>query len=188
MALMPNKLWCSRCSSNNMQIWAIYTTLSTWCQVCHRWACLRHLVCLAQWGCQAPWHRWHPISQQCMEVCTHQWIQWADACHSTLQWILDLINLDDQSNKIMKSMVMNTMMKKTMIKLINELRWVKGPRVKDLEVTGNFTLAFPSYVKILSGEYDGTVANFIQFVCTKDTATQSVWCTISQEATYWIIE
>ena len=53
--------------------------------------------------------------------------------------------------------------------------------VKDLEITGNFTLGFPTWLNIISGEYDGSVLNFIQVVCTKDTTTEIGWCTIGQE-------
>ncbi len=53
--------------------------------------------------------------------------------------------------------------------------------VKDLEITGSYTLALPSGFKLISGEYDGSVLNFIQIVCT-DPATPKGWVVISQEA------
>ena len=54
--------------------------------------------------------------------------------------------------------------------------------VKDLEITGNYSLALPTYVKIISGEYDGSVANLIQIVITNAASgSESGWCTISQE-------
>ena len=52
--------------------------------------------------------------------------------------------------------------------------------VKDLEITGNYTLAFPSGIKIVSGTYTGTVSNFIQVVIT-NTSSLSGWATINQE-------
>jgi len=52
--------------------------------------------------------------------------------------------------------------------------------VKDLVITGNFTLTLPSSVKIISGEYDGTVSNLIQIAATNGSTEQ--WATISQEA------
>jgi hypothetical protein len=53
--------------------------------------------------------------------------------------------------------------------------------VKDLEITGSYTLALPSGFKLISGEYDGSVLNFIQIVCT-DPSTPKGWVVISQEA------
>lgn len=38
--------------------------------------------------------------------------------------------------------------------------------VKDLEITGNYTLGLPGYVEIMDGEYDGTVLNLIQVIIT----------------------
>lgn len=52
--------------------------------------------------------------------------------------------------------------------------------VKDLIITGNYTLTLPASVKIISGEYDGAVSNFIQIVTTNGSTEQ--WATISQEA------
>ena len=52
--------------------------------------------------------------------------------------------------------------------------------VKDLVITGNFTLTLPSSVKIISGTYDGTVSNLIQIVATNGATEQ--WASISQEA------
>ena len=52
--------------------------------------------------------------------------------------------------------------------------------VKDLVITGNFTLTLPSSVKVISGEYDGTVSNLIQIAATNGSTEQ--WATISQEA------
>ena len=52
--------------------------------------------------------------------------------------------------------------------------------VKDLVITGNFTLTLPASVKVISGTYDGTVSNLIQIVATNGTTEQ--WASISQEA------
>jgi len=52
--------------------------------------------------------------------------------------------------------------------------------VKDLVITGNFTLTLPSSVKVISGTYDGTVSNLIQIVATNGATEQ--WASISQEA------
>ena len=52
--------------------------------------------------------------------------------------------------------------------------------VKDLVITGNYTLALPSSVKTITGTYDGTVSNLIQIVSTNGSTEQ--WATISQEA------
>ena len=52
--------------------------------------------------------------------------------------------------------------------------------VKDLVITGNFTLALPASVKTITGTYDGTVSNLIQIVSTNGSTEQ--WATISQEA------
>lgn len=51
--------------------------------------------------------------------------------------------------------------------------------VKDLVITGNFTLTLPASTKIVAGEYDGTVSNFIQIVSTNGATEQ--WASISQE-------
>jgi len=52
--------------------------------------------------------------------------------------------------------------------------------VKDLVITGNFTLTLPASVKVISGTYDGTVSNLIQIVSTNGATEQ--WASISQEA------
>lgn len=52
--------------------------------------------------------------------------------------------------------------------------------VKDLVITGNFTLTLPTSVKVISGTYDGTVSNLIQIVSTNGPTEQ--WASISQEA------
>ena len=52
--------------------------------------------------------------------------------------------------------------------------------VKDLVITGNFTLTLPASVKVISGTYDGTVSNLIQIVATNGATEQ--WASISQEA------
>ena len=52
--------------------------------------------------------------------------------------------------------------------------------VKDLIVTGDFTLGFTTgTVNIAAGEYDGTVSNLIQVICV-DATTPTFWVTISQ--------
>jgi hypothetical protein len=56
-------------------------------------------------------------------------------------------------------------------------------KVITVVLTGNFVVTLPTYVKVISGEYDGTVANYIQFHCTNaGSGTEQVWCVISQEA------
>ena len=52
--------------------------------------------------------------------------------------------------------------------------------VKDLVITGNFTLTLPASVKIVAGEYSGTVSNLIQIVSTNGATEQ--WASISQQA------
>ncbi len=52
--------------------------------------------------------------------------------------------------------------------------------VKDLVITGDFTLSLPASVKTISGTYDGTVSNLIQIVSTNGATEQ--WASISQEA------
>tara|TARA_S200002703_G_scaffold120772_1_gene106603 strand:+ start:247 stop:753 length:507 start_codon:yes stop_codon:yes gene_type:complete len=52
--------------------------------------------------------------------------------------------------------------------------------VKDLVITGDYTLTLPSSVKTITGTYDGTVSNLIQIVSTNGSTEQ--WATISQEA------
>ena len=51
--------------------------------------------------------------------------------------------------------------------------------VKDLVITGDFTLTFPTGSKIATGTYDGTVSNLIQIMVT---GSSDYWVTISQEA------
>ena len=51
--------------------------------------------------------------------------------------------------------------------------------VKDIILTGDFTIAFPAGTKIANGEYDGTVSNFIQIAVV---GSGDYWLTISQEA------
>ena len=52
--------------------------------------------------------------------------------------------------------------------------------VKDLLVTGDFTLGFTTgTVNIAAGEYDGTLSNLIQVICVDDV-TPTFWVTISQ--------
>ena len=57
---------------------------------------------------------------------------------------------------------------------------VQTGMVKDLVITGDFTLTLPASVKITSGTYDGTVSNLIQIVSTNGATEQ--WASISQEA------
>ena len=52
--------------------------------------------------------------------------------------------------------------------------------VKDLVITGDFTLTLPASVKVISGTYDGTVSNLIQIASTNGSTEQ--WATISQQA------
>ena len=51
--------------------------------------------------------------------------------------------------------------------------------VKDLVITGDFTLTFPTGSKTATGEYDGTVSNLIQVLVV---GSADYWITISQEA------
>lgn len=56
--------------------------------------------------------------------------------------------------------------------------------VKDLEITGDYALNLPPFVKVISGTYDGTRANLIQVICTNSTpGNEQGWCVISQEET-----
>ena len=57
---------------------------------------------------------------------------------------------------------------------------VETGMVKDLVITGDFTLTLPDSVKTITGTYDGTVSNLIQIVSTNGSTEQ--WATISQEA------
>jgi len=52
--------------------------------------------------------------------------------------------------------------------------------VKDLVITGDYTLTLPSSVKTITGTYDGTVSNLIQIISTNGSTEQ--WATISKEA------
>lgn len=54
-------------------------------------------------------------------------------------------------------------------------------KIITLIVTGNYTLGFPSYCKKISGEYDGTVSNYIQLHCTNANSPYEVWYTINTE-------
>jgi len=52
--------------------------------------------------------------------------------------------------------------------------------VKDLVITGVQTLSFTTgTVNVAAGEYDGTLSNLIQVLCT-DATTPTFWITISQ--------
>lgn len=50
--------------------------------------------------------------------------------------------------------------------------------VKDLVLTGDFVITWPTGTKIAAGTYSGTVSNLIQVVVT---AAGEYWLTISQE-------
>jgi len=52
--------------------------------------------------------------------------------------------------------------------------------VKDLVITGDYTLTLPSSVVLIAGTYDGTVSNLIQIVSTNGATEQ--WATISKPA------
>ena len=52
--------------------------------------------------------------------------------------------------------------------------------VKDIILTGDHSITWPTGTKIITGTYDGSVANLIQV--TK-TATGQYWLSISKEAT-----
>ena len=52
--------------------------------------------------------------------------------------------------------------------------------VKDLVLTGDYAITWPSGTKIIAGTYDGSVANLIQVV---KTAAGQYWLSISKEAT-----
>jgi hypothetical protein len=50
-----------------------------------------------------------------------------------------------------------------------------------LEIDGYFSLSFPSSVIIISGEYIGSVLNYISLHCTNATSgNEEVWVTINQ--------
>ena len=54
-------------------------------------------------------------------------------------------------------------------------------KVITVMVTGEYTLSFPAYCKRISGVYDGTVSNYIQFHCVNaGSGTEEVWYTINQ--------
>lgn len=57
---------------------------------------------------------------------------------------------------------------------------VKTGLIKDLIITGDFTLTLPASVKVISGTYDGTVSNLIQIASTNGATEQ--WATISKQA------
>jgi len=57
---------------------------------------------------------------------------------------------------------------------------VQTGMVKDLVITGDFTLTLPASVKVISGTYDGTVSNLIQIASTNGATEQ--WATISKQA------
>ena len=57
---------------------------------------------------------------------------------------------------------------------------VKTGLIKDLVITGDFTLTLPASVKVISGTYDGTVSNLIQIASTNGATEQ--WVTISKQA------
>ena len=52
--------------------------------------------------------------------------------------------------------------------------------VKDLVLTGDYTITWPTGTKIITGTYDGSVTNLLQIV---KTATGQYWLSISKEAT-----
>ena len=51
--------------------------------------------------------------------------------------------------------------------------------VKDLILTGDYGITWPTGTKIISGTYDGTTTNLLQIV---KTATGQYWLSISKEA------
>lgn len=51
--------------------------------------------------------------------------------------------------------------------------------VKDLVVTGDFTLTLPLAANIVFGAYDGSVSNLIQVLCTRESPSQ-FWVSINQ--------
>jgi hypothetical protein len=53
-----------------------------------------------------------------------------------------------------------------------------------LEITGNYSLSFPSTVDIIAGVYDGTVMNYITLHCTTSSGgAEEVWGSIVQRST-----
>ena len=57
--------------------------------------------------------------------------------------------------------------------------YYKNCMVKDLVLTGDYAITWPSGTKIIAGTYDGSVANLIQVV---KTAAGQYWLSISKEA------
>ena len=57
-------------------------------------------------------------------------------------------------------------------------------KVITLLLAGNYTITFPSYVRVISGEYDGAAeVNYVQLHCTiSQSGSEQVWCVISQAA------
>ncbi len=54
-------------------------------------------------------------------------------------------------------------------------------KVITILATGDYSLSFPSNVKIISGAYDGKVMNYIQIHCVENVKDkEEFWCTISQ--------
>lgn len=51
--------------------------------------------------------------------------------------------------------------------------------VKDLVVTGDYTLTFPLAANTVFGQYDGTKSNLIQVLCTS-VSPQEFWISINQ--------
>ena len=51
--------------------------------------------------------------------------------------------------------------------------------VKDLVLTGDYGITWPTGTKIISGTYDGTTTNLLQIV---KTASGQYWLSISKEA------
>jgi len=60
---------------------------------------------------------------------------------------------------------------------------LKLNKVITLIVSGNYSVTFPTYCKRISGTYDGSTTNYIQFHCTNDASgSEEVWFTISKQA------
>lgn len=51
--------------------------------------------------------------------------------------------------------------------------------VKDLVISGDFTLTLPAAANVITGVYDGTQDNLIQVLCTSSSPAQ-FWVTINQ--------
>ncbi len=61
---------------------------------------------------------------------------------------------------------------------------LKLNKVITLVVSGNYTIMLPAYCKKISGSYDGSTVNYIQFHCTNAASgSEEVWYTISKQAT-----